>query len=81
MSTNDLMSLSEVRSVLPGRPCASTIRRWMTVGIDGVKMWSVLIGRRRFTSAQAIEDFLVSTNGDGVSEIIQSIRAECGGER
>ena len=52
-----LLSFSQAAKVLPGRPHLSTLHRWRLRGIRGVKLETVLIGGRRFTSCEALERF------------------------
>ncbi len=52
---------TEASKVIPGRPNVSTIWRWFTRGIKGVKLETVLVGGRRYTSHEAIARFVEQT--------------------
>jgi len=64
--TNDLLAeevltLSEAAKSLHHRPHVSTLHRWRKHGVRGVKLETVTIGSRRFTSRQALERFSAAT--------------------
>jgi hypothetical protein len=56
-----LVSLNEAVDLLPGRPHLSTLRRWCGRGVRGVRLETVVVGGRRFTSRVAIEQFIERT--------------------
>lgn len=56
-----LLSLAEAAKKLPGRPHISTVHRWRQRGVRGIKLETVLIGGRRFTSDAALAEFVRST--------------------
>jgi hypothetical protein len=60
-----LLLLSEAHEAVPGRPHVSTLIRWWRRGLKGKKLETVLIGGRRFTSAEALRRFFVATNQAG----------------
>jgi hypothetical protein len=57
IETEWLLSLSEAAKELPGRPHISTLHRWRLRGVRGVKLDTVLVGGRRFTSREALVRF------------------------
>ena len=57
ISSEDLLSFAEATRRLPGRPNISTLHRWRLHGVRGIKLESVLIGGRRYTSIEALERF------------------------
>ena len=59
-SSETLLSLSAAAKLLPGRPHPSTLHRWRLRGLRGVKLKTVLIGGRRFTSSEALSRFSVA---------------------
>ena len=61
ISSEKLLSLAEASKTWPGRPHVSSIFRWMAHGTRGCRLDSVLIGGRRFTSAEALERFIAAT--------------------
>ena len=64
-----LVSLPEAAALLPGRPHLSSLHRWMRRGVRGIRLETVLIGGRRFTSREALQRFVdaVSVAGNGAS--------------
>ena len=61
VATEELLSLSEAAKVTPGRPHVSTLWRWQKRGVRGVRLSTVIVGGRRFTSREAIEQFIAAT--------------------
>jgi len=59
--TEQLLSLTEATSVIPGGPHISTLHRWRTRGVRGVFLETCMVGGRRFTSREAIDRFLTAT--------------------
>ena len=55
VATEELLSLSEAAKVTPGRP------HWQKRGVRGVRLSTVIVGGRRFTSREAIEQFIAAT--------------------
>lgn len=45
----------------------ATVWRWCTRGVRGVKLESLAVGGRRYTSAEAFERFLAATNPESTS--------------
>ena len=52
-----LRTLSEAARLLPGRPHVSTLHRWARRGVKGVRLDTVRIGGRRYTSIEAVQRF------------------------
>ena len=52
-----LLSISDASKELHGHPCNCTIFRWFNRGVHGIRLASVCIGGRRYTSRQALERF------------------------
>jgi hypothetical protein len=51
----------EASKAFPGRPNASTIWRWHRSGVKGVRLETVVVGSRRYTSREAIQRFIERT--------------------
>ena len=51
------ITLSEAGRQLPGRPHASTLWRWCRVGIRGVRLPYLRVGRRIVVSRAALDEF------------------------
>lgn len=56
-----LVTLSEAAALLPDRPHCSTLHRWRMNGIHGVRLETVQIGRKRYTSQEALARFVQAT--------------------
>lgn len=62
---SEALSLAEASKLIPGRPSIQTMRRWIGRGLaNGAKLESFRVGKRRFTTRQAVEDFLQSQNAE-----------------
>jgi hypothetical protein len=62
-------ALRQAAKILPGNPSRSTLSRWVHHGVRGVRLETVLVGGRRYTTRAAIDEFLVAlsrqeSNGD-----------------
>jgi hypothetical protein len=53
-----LLTLSRAAKDVPGHPHLSTLVRWATRGVKSVRLETILIGGRRFTSREAIQRFI-----------------------
>lgn len=57
---------------LGNRVNRSTIHRWRTSGARGVKLETILIGGRRYTSSEAMQRFFAETTAtDGESATVE----------
>lgn len=57
-----LCRLIEALQDIPGQPHLSTVIRWSRQGVGGVKLETLLIGGRRFTSREAVTRFIERRN-------------------
>ena len=66
MLTEDLVMLSNAHKLIPAHDgkeiSRSTLWRWALKGRRGVKLECIIIGSRRFTTAQAITRFIEAIN-------------------
>ena len=55
----------------PGRPHIATVNRWHIRGARGVRLETILVGGKRFTSIEAIQRFIDATTAaaDGVATV------------
>lgn len=60
-----LRLLAKASADVPGNPHISTLIRWSLHGVKGIKLETVLVGGRRFTSVEAIHRFLTRLNEPG----------------
>jgi hypothetical protein len=58
------LDLSKAAKVLAHTPHASTLHRWAMHGVKGVRLKTVKIGGRRFTSRVEIERFIANLSKD-----------------
>ncbi len=64
---DELISFSEASGLIPGEPHVMTIHRWSRQGLRGVKLESVLVGNKRFTSRAALSRFFIASSVDDIS--------------
>jgi hypothetical protein len=62
IGSEQLRLLTKASADVPGSPHTSTLIRWALRGLRGVRLETVLIGGRRYTSVEAIERFLARLN-------------------
>ena len=61
LQSETLVPVSEIPSHVPGRPHLATCWRWIQRGCRGVKLETLLIGGKRFTSLEALQQFAEAT--------------------
>lgn len=66
----DLLTLAQATKAIPGRPSISTLYRWTQRGIEGVKLETIKLGGKRFTSKEAIRRFVERTTAPANENII-----------
>ena len=54
-----LLDLTEATRRFPTKPSRATIERWIRRGVRNVKLATVMVGGRRYTTENAIREFLV----------------------
>jgi len=59
--TEDLMPVSGVPKILTTRPHVSSCWRWVYVGVRGIRLETVIVGGRRYTSREAVDRFVSQT--------------------
>lgn len=57
-STHTMVPLTEAARHIPGRPHIATLHRWRLHGVRGRVLATTMIGGRRWTSLEAIREFL-----------------------
>ena len=68
VSSEILLAFPETASTLPSRPHLSTIHRWRLRGVYGVKLETVMVGGRRYTSREALQRFAAATTAAASGE-------------
>lgn len=73
---DELLSLPDAAKILPGRPHVATLFRWHKRGVRGVRLATVLIAGRRYTSRAALDEFVAATTAaaDGSAPPIRTPR-------
>src|SRR5947208_2365717 len=61
----NLRLLTQASSDVPGNPSYCTLVRWALRGRRGIRLETVMIGGRRYTSREAIDRFISRTNEPG----------------
>ncbi len=51
------ISFAEAAKILPGNPSISTLWRWYRYGVKGVKLRTLVIGGRRYTTPEFLSEF------------------------
>ena len=69
-----LVAVKEIPGYVPGRPHLATCWRWIQRGCRGVKLDTVLVGGKRYTSTLALQTFVERTTAaaDGTSTVTAS---------
>ena len=57
-----LLTAKDARKELPGRPSINTIYRWFWKGVRGIKLESVRVGGRVYTSKEACHRFVLASS-------------------
>jgi hypothetical protein len=60
--SEEYLSLAAASRLLPSRPHLSTVWRWCLRGIRGVKLRTVIVGGRRYTTREYLNDFVAHLN-------------------
>jgi hypothetical protein len=81
--TEQLVTFAEAAKLLPGRPSCNAIWRWRTSGVRGVKLETVLVGGKRYTSREALQRFIERTTAaaDGEPAPSRTSRQAAAGRR
>ena len=62
-SGEELIRLEDARQTDPGPPPAySTVYRWTTVGVNGVRLEKQRVGKNIYTSFEALDRFFAKQN-------------------
>jgi Protein of unknown function (DUF1580) len=68
IANEHLCRLVDAPMEIPSKPHISTVVRWTRQGVKGVRLETVVIGGRRFTSLEAIQRFIQARNVCDVHE-------------
>ncbi len=79
ITLQDAITLSQAADFAPGKPHTATVWRWATRGVRGVRLQTWTVGGRRFTTIDALDQFIQSLNAaGGVPPMDDLVAAECG---
>lgn len=69
-----LVPVNKIPNHVPDRPHVATCWRWINRGCRGVKLETVLVGGKRYTSLEALQRFVERTTAaaDGTSTVTAS---------
>jgi hypothetical protein len=56
-----MLTISAAARELPGRPHVSTVWRWINHGVRGIRLQTVLVGGKRYTSRESLQAFVEQT--------------------
>lgn len=59
--TETIIPINDAPAHIPTRPHVATVWRWIQRGVRGVTLETVLIGGKRYTSAESIQRFMEAT--------------------
>jgi hypothetical protein len=76
-TTEQMRLLTKAAADVPGRPHISTLMRWALRGVKGVRLETVVIGGRRFTSLEAIQRFIARLSQTRSSDPSTPHQHEC----
>lgn len=77
ITTETPLSLADAAKILPGRPHLSTVWRFATRGVRGVRLESFMSGGRRFTSVEEIHRFIAATTAAaGIQPQTETVETE-----
>jgi len=54
---DELITMKQARELIPHHPAPSTLVRWHTTGYKGVRLETVMVGGRRYTTKEALQEF------------------------
>jgi hypothetical protein len=58
LQRDQYLSLAQAAALLPGRPHISTLHRWRTRGVRGVRLSTILIGGQRRVALTELHRFI-----------------------
>lgn len=71
-NSETLLSLTDAANTLPGRPNVTTVWRWRNRGVRGVRLETICLGGRRFTSREALSRFFAATTAAADGQPLRS---------
>lgn len=62
INRESLLTVKQAQSALPNRPSINTIYRWCWKGVRGIKLDSIRVGGRIFTTEEACQRFILASS-------------------
>ena len=62
LADEKLLTISQAAKEIPSRPCSRSVWRWADSGINGIRLETIRIGAKRYTSREAISRFISKLN-------------------
>jgi Protein of unknown function (DUF1580) len=62
LSDDEVYTFPQVTQIVPFRPNVSTIWRWSSRGVGGIKLTTIRVGGRRYVTRRALDEFLCQLN-------------------
>ncbi len=74
MNGEQLLTFTQIARMLPSRNHVSTLHRWRLRGVRGIKLETVVVGGRRYTSREAVIRFssAVTAARDGTAPPVRT---------
>lgn len=75
LDPSECFTPAEAARLFPGRPAIQTVTRWILSGIIGpdgqrLKLASFKSGGRRYTTREAVAEFIAASNGEPVKPTV-----------
>ncbi len=65
-----ILTLPDAAALIASRPGVPTLHRWISKGVRGHRLKSVMIGGRRMVLIEDLEHFLAALNGEPTPETV-----------
>ena len=65
-----LLPINQVPKALPEPPHVATVWRWIQRGVRGIKLETVLVGGKRYTSAEKLQAFVVESGSASMGQCL-----------
>lgn len=62
------IAVGDTPAVCPGKPHKSTVWRWVLKGVRGIRLETIVVGGKRYTTIEAIERFIAATTAKANGE-------------
>jgi Protein of unknown function (DUF1580) len=66
----DLLRLADAAKIIPSHPHTSTLWRWCLKGVKGVRLQTLVVGGRRYTTMTYLTEFIAHLSASRTTEPI-----------